>query len=62
MPFCSHTGIFTSVYSPGATAEEKKLVPSYEDIFDPCEIPVFAPLKGVRGLMRHSDVPHFHLG
>lgn len=43
MPFCSHTGIFTSVYSPGAPAEEKKLVPSYEDLFDPCEIPVFAP-------------------
>lgn len=43
MPFCSRTGIFTSVYSPGAAAEEKELVPSYEDLFDPCEIPVFAP-------------------
>lgn len=41
MLFCSHTGIFTSAHSPGATVEEKKAVPSHEDPFDPCEIPVF---------------------
>lgn len=43
MPFCSHTGIFTSVHSPGATVEEKKLVPSYEAPVTPVKFMCLPP-------------------